>query len=138
MVKRLVLIALLTFGMAAALAAQGWGRWGFSGPRVPAAEKTTVTGNLTIARGSPALISGDVTYLIPGLLRYAGFIDSLKDGVPVKIEGFAAASPRDSGVKFLRPEKLTVGGKDYDLSHPALPEPAPMWPRGRMPRGGRH
>ena len=80
------------------------------------AEKVTVSGNLTIANGMIALKSGDITYLTRGLGRYVGFIDGIKDGAAVSVEGLSFSPPDKSDVKFLRIEKLTIGGKDYDLA----------------------
>jgi hypothetical protein len=132
--KKIALIGLLTFGIAAGAFAGGWDHcgWGFPGSERPGGEKVSVTGNLGIVGGALAVKSGDITYLVPGLLRYAGFIESLKDGAQVKIEGSAFARPDDAGLKYLLAEKLTLGGKDYDLSRPALTRNAPAWPM--MPR----
>jgi len=82
------------------------------------AEKLTVTGNLTIAQGMIAVKSGETTYIVPGLIRYAGFIDSLKDGAQVTLEGSAANRQEDSKTKILLASKMTIAGKEYDLSMP--------------------
>jgi hypothetical protein len=126
MMKRKVLFVFLALGIAGLAAAQGWGRgmWGWPGAAV-AAEAATVSGNLTIAQGSPAVKSGDTTYLIPGLFRYVGFIDGLKDGARVSLEGEAFTTTQDPKVKILRANKLTIGAKDYDLARPPVSVPAP-------------
>ncbi|MDR0583750.1 MAG: hypothetical protein LBG57_05290 [Treponema sp.] len=134
--KRFMLFALLALSFAAAVSAQGRDRWGrgFPEPQPLPAEQVTVTGNLTIVQGSLAVKSGDSTYLIPGLLRYTGFIDSLKDGAQVRLEGAATSTLQDAKIKVLRVSKLTIGGKDYDLARPqsaasAQPGPGgPVWP----------
>ena len=106
------------------VSAQGKGRQGrtpgMSPPSLPAAETVTVTGSLIVANGSPALKSGDVTYIVGGISRLSGFIDGLKEGAQVTIEGRAITSPRDKTLKFLRPVKLTLNGKTYDMA-PLLP-----------------
>ena len=118
----------MLLGLAVVISAQGWGR-GNMGPRGPggdpgnrqgrpAPEAVTVSGTLIVANGFPALKSGDVTYLIGGVNRLSGFIDGFKEGAQVTFEGSAITSPRDSNLKFLRPSKLTMNGKDYDLSRP--------------------
>ena len=84
-------------------------------------ERVTVTGELTLVRGSIAVKSGDVTYLTVGLSRYINFIDSLKDGAAVTINGSAFSVPRSQNTKFLYVSKLTVGGKDYDLGMFQMP-----------------
>jgi lipopolysaccharide export system protein LptA len=121
--KRIVLCAMLAFSVAALAAAQGWDRrdrrdWGGPGVQPPPAEQVTVTGNLAIVQGSVAVKSGDITYFVPGLLRYAGFIDSLKDGAQVRLEGAAVSVSQDAKLKKLWVNKLNIGGKDYDLSRP--------------------
>jgi hypothetical protein len=125
---------LLAFSVVALSSAQGRDRRdgrNFPRPQQLPTEQVTVTGNLTIVQGSPAVKNGDLSYLVPGLLRYAGFIDSLKDGAPVTLEGAAITHPRDAAIKVLRVSKLTVGGKDYDLARPAVPATQPMMPRPR-------
>lgn len=138
--KRFVLFTLLALSLVAVVSAQGRDRWGRGGPgpQPLPAEQVTVTGNLTIVQGSLAVKSGDITYFVPGLLRYAGFIDSLKDGAQVKLEGAAISTPQDAKIKVLRVGKLTIGGKDYDLAPPQPAAPiqpgsgGPAWPMMRM------
>jgi hypothetical protein len=138
--KRFLMSTLLAFGIAGLAAAQNWGGRGFWGiGQMPVAESVTVSGSLTIVQGAPAVKSGDITYLLPGLMRYAGFIDSLKDGAQVKLEGAAITSPQDAKTKILRVSKLGIGGKDYDLARPQPPANAqPMMPGRQMtPMQGR-
>ena len=134
--KRKVLFVLLAFGLVVMASAQGWGRQGRTpgknSPNLPAAETVTVSGSLIVANGSPALKSGDVTYIVGGINRLAGFVDGLKEGAQVTIEGRAFTSPRDNTLKFLRPVKLTLNGKDYDMT-PLLPPAAAL--RQFAPRG---
>ena len=113
--KRKALLILLALGLAVMASAQGMGR-GQATPRMPAAEAVTVSGTLIVAHGSPALKSGDVTYMVGGLNRLTGFVDGLKEGAQVTIEGQAFTSPRDNTLKFLRPTKLTFAGKTYDMA----------------------
>jgi hypothetical protein len=140
-VKKNVLVVLLAFSIAALASARGEDGWGWGGPsQQPAAEQVTVSGALTIVQGSLAVKSGDTTYLVSGLRRYVGFIDSLKDGAQVKLEGSAVTSPQDAKIKMLRVSKLTIGGKDYDLARPQPQVPAqpmPGWPMMRMQQHNR-
>ena len=123
--KRKALLILLIFGLAAATWAQGWGRgWNQDGrnqpnrPQRPATEAVTVSGSLILAHGMPAVKSGDITYLVGRITRLTGFIDGLKEGVQVTVDGHAIASAQDSNLKYLHPTKLTLGGKSYDLTPP--------------------
>jgi lipopolysaccharide export system protein LptA len=129
-VKRIVLCALLALSAAALASAQGrdWRGRSFPGVQPAPAEQVTVTGNLTITQGALAVKSGDITYFVPGLLRYAGFIDSLKDGAQVRLEGASVAVSQDAKTKKLWVSKLTVGGKDYDLARPQPDQPAAPFP----------
>jgi hypothetical protein len=135
--KRNVLCVLLALGAVTLASAQGRdrGRMGYPGMGQPvAAEKVTVTGNLTIAQGMLAVKGNDITYLASGLQRFVGFIDSLKDGAQVTLEGYAMATPNDAKTKFLRTSKLTINGKDYELAPPVdATTPMMRFP----PQGGR-
>jgi len=126
-VKRKILLILLATGLAATVFAQGWGN-GRRHPQTPnpqprnwqrpVAEKVTVTGTLIVARGLPALKSGDVTYVVGGIHRLTGFVDGLKEGAQVTVEGLALSRLKDNSIKFLRPAKLTLNGKTYDMGVP--------------------
>ncbi|MFH2115440.1 MAG: hypothetical protein ABIJ86_13125, partial [Spirochaetota bacterium] len=50
---------------------------------------------------------------IPGMLY--GYLDTLKDGAAVKLEGYAVSVPLAVDTFVLQVTKLNVGGKDYDL-----------------------
>jgi len=119
--KRKVLFILLIAGLVAMTWAQDSGRGNSSGgSRRPARETVTVSGSLIVSHGLPAVKSGDETYFVGGINRLTGFVDGLKEGAQVTIEGRSFTSPRDSNLKFLRPAKLTLNGKDYDMT-PLIP-----------------
>ena len=105
-----------------------------------APEPITVSGSMIVARGGPALKSGDVTYYVGGISRLIGFIDGLREGAQVSVEGVAVAVPRNEDVKLLRASKLIVGGKTYDLAPQGEGRNfghmmGPMLMRGMGPRG---
>ena len=81
-------------------------------------EAVTVSGNLIVAQGSPAIKSGEVTYIIGGINRLTGFVDGLREGAQVTIEGSAMSRQNDDNVKFLRPATLTLGGRTYEMAVP--------------------
>jgi hypothetical protein len=122
--KRIVLFGLLALCTAGFVSAQmgpgGMGRRGhFPAPQfsqIPAAEQVMVSGNLSIVHGRIALASGDTTYYAGDIGRFAGFIDGLKEGARVSLEGAAYQLPNDPKAKILQVSKLTLNGKDYDLS----------------------
>ena len=98
-----------------------------------ATETVTVSGALSIAYGRPALESGEVTYIIAGLNRLAGFVDGLKEGAQITIEGAAISMQKESQIKFLRPVKLTLNGKTYDMALPRNELQNFIPPRSRQP-----
>ena len=71
-------------------------------------EKITVEGTLQLQNGTIAVKSGETIYNVPMLHRYAGFIEGIKDGNRVSIEGYASKT-------HLRPTKVTISGKSYDF-----------------------
>ena len=153
MKKRIFLFLLLILGIITIVSAQNrplprdWRPNAPSpAPRVNR-EEVKVSGELTIVQGFLAVKSGDVTYLAMGLQRYIGFIDSLKDGARVTLEGYAFNRPQNEKTKLLLISKLTIGGKDYDLGRQWMkqpqqlqnprqvlpPQPAPRQPAPRQP-----
>ena len=109
--KNKILVTLFIFGLAASIFAHGR-------DRLPHGEKVSVTGSLTVAHGMPALQSGDNTYLLGGLRRLIGFVEGLKEGAQVTVEGYAIPIPRDSRLKVLSSSQMILNGKTYDLSVP--------------------
>ena len=157
--KRTILFFLITMTAAGLIFAQagnsqGENRRGRNLPQPIPAENVTVTGNLTIAQGMIAVKSNDITYLLPGLNRFVGFIDSLKDGAQVKFEGTARSRDPDSKIKMVFLSKLTIGGKEYDfgqarpqkrrpgdITHYQMPQGRDsqgQGPQGQGPRGRGH
>jgi len=132
--KRTILFFSLVFCAATLVLAQGNNRWGpghFPGgprphawrqdfprnqPPRPSPESATVSGNLTIAQGMIAIVSGGTTWLVRGLNRYVGFIDGLKEGAEVTLEGYAIPASRDKNIKLLQAQKMTLNGKEYELA----------------------
>jgi hypothetical protein len=79
-----------------------------------APEKTTVSGKLSLLNGRIALQSGSITYYVSGLSRLIGFVDGLKEGAQVSLEGYAVKAQEENSMLF-RSIKLSLNGKDYDL-----------------------
>ena len=134
--KKKVLFVLFIIGIAVIASAQGWGP-GANRPRIPPAETVTVSGSMILAHGMPALKSGDVTYIVGGISRLAGFIEGLKEGAQVTIEGSAMTNPRNGNVKFLMPTKLSLGGRSYDLAPAEMNTDSPrpgFWQQPPSPR----
>lgn len=104
--KKIVLFVLLTAAAAGILFAQT------SAP-APAA---TIRGTLGLSSGRIAIKSGGLTYYVRGLERFIGFIDGLKDGAQVSLEGYASVpSVEGQTERLFYPVKLTLNGKDYEV-----------------------
>jgi hypothetical protein len=104
--KKLVLLAIIAFLTAGAVFAQRAEKTRRHPP-----EAITVEGTLQLQNGMIAVAGGESVYFVPILFRYAGFIEGIKEGNSVSIEGFAFKN-------FLLPVKLAVGGKSYDFPAP--------------------
>ena len=118
--KQKILFLLFIAGLAAMVSAQDGSRRERaqaerSTSRSRASETVTISGTMVVANGMPALKSGDDTYLVGGVSRLIGFVDGLKEGAQVTVEGTVTAIPGRNSLKYLRGSKLTLGGKSYDL-----------------------
>jgi hypothetical protein len=76
----------------------------------PWGQTVTVEGTLQLQNGQIALVSGNTNYFVPMLTRYAGFVDGLREGARVSVQGYAG------GYNVLMPTAFTVNGKSYDVS----------------------
>ncbi len=90
-----------------------------------AAVSVKVEGKLALVNGMIAIVAKGTTYYVGGLQHLVGFVDGLKEGAAVKVEGYAQQLPMAPEYSHLRITKLTFNGKDYDLSQ-------------AMGRGGMH
>jgi hypothetical protein len=82
---------------------------------LPASEIVSVSGNLQFVEGMIAVVSDGKTYYVSGIQRLSGFVDGLKEGAAVRLEGSATAVPLNADARFLRVTKLTFNGKTYDF-----------------------
>jgi len=71
-------------------------------------DPVTVEGTLKLERGFVAVESGDTVYFVPMLNRYIGFINDLREGTRVSIEGREFRNT-------IHPTKVTIGGRTYDF-----------------------
>mgnify|MGYP005846432069 CR=1 FL=1 len=113
--KKIAVVLVIALAGAGVLVAQAapWGAPGYSQPQV---QTVKVDGKLALINGIIGLKSGSKTYYTPMLGRLSGFVEGIKEGALVKLEGYEypiAAAPEYA---TLIVTKLTVGGKDYDFS----------------------
>ncbi|MDR3130020.1 MAG: hypothetical protein LBU18_00560 [Treponema sp.] len=77
-------------------------------------EAVAVTGSLELIDGNIALRQDSVTYYVAGLDRLTGFIEGLKEGAEVSLEGTALKLPGEGERRILLPAKLVINGKAYE------------------------
>jgi hypothetical protein len=107
----------------------GYGHRSYSGPGpgrcredpgTDIREIVAVAGNLELIDGRIALRQDGTVYYIIGLNRFLGFIDGLKEGAAVTLEGAAWTLPGDGERRVLLASKLGLNGKTYDNLAPAF------------------
>ncbi|GHU30769.1 hypothetical protein FACS1894172_04560 [Spirochaetia bacterium] len=103
--KKFVLVLVIALSVTGMVSAQNRGNgWGYS-------ETVTVTGTLQLQNGTTAVANGNTVYYVPALERYIGFIDGLKEGAQISIDGYTLGN-RNS----LQPVKVVLNGKTYDFT----------------------
>jgi len=85
------------------------------------APTTTIQGTLGLKNGRISVVNGNITYYVRGLERFVGFIDGLKEGSQVSLDGYASV-PRVEGQKdrLFYPVTLTLNGKTYEVGFPVV------------------
>lgn len=83
-------------------------------------EKLTLEGSLELINGNVAIKKDDKTYYVMIPNRLYGFVDGLKEGALVKVEGYSheIAGLKDSYA--VRVETLTINGRTIDLGTPLV------------------
>jgi hypothetical protein len=95
--------------------------WAGKEPRTPPAEQT-LQGTLTLKDGMLALRGDAAIYYMPGIRRFVGFIDGLKDGARVTVKGYVINT--DHG-DILHPYELNLSGKTYEVGRKWVEPAAP-------------
>jgi hypothetical protein len=107
MKKRLVLV-IMVLAAAGMVSARTWGHG--RGPNWNnSAQPLTVTGILGLQNGVIVIANEQSVYYAPALGRYIGFIEELKEGAQVTVDGYAYGNR-------LQVVQLTVKGKSYDFA----------------------
>jgi len=115
--KRILIIVAAGLIAAGSLSAQAFGPASAPASQTQNVQTVKVEGKLALVNGMIAVQSGGKTYYVGSLNRLIGFIDGLKEGASVKLEGYAFALPGAPEYLYLRVTKLSFNGKDYDLSN---------------------
>jgi len=108
--KKLVLLTVIAFLAIGAASAQGWGRgggWGMVPQIQPQA--ISVTGTLQLRNGVIAVVSDNNTYYVPVLTQYVGFIEGLREGAQISMDGYMSGN-------YFQPNKVTINGRNYDFT----------------------
>ncbi len=134
MKKALVAIA-IAFLLVGAAAAQPFGQWnqprgymqgnvpmqmpyGYRGQlptTLPALESVKLEGTLELVDARVAIKKDDKTYFVMIPSRLFGFIDGLKEGASVKIDGYSRAFPYAENSYVVHVNTLELNGKTIDL-----------------------
>lgn len=115
MKKKLVLVLVAAVAVASVASAQG-APWRSYPNTTTQAQLVKVDGKLALINGVIGVTSGGKTYYTPMLSRLVGFINGLSEGASVKLEGYEYPLALAPGYSTLAVTKLTLNGKDYDLS----------------------
>jgi len=80
------------------------------------APTTTIRGTLGLSGGRISVVSGNITYYVNGLSRFIGFIDGLKEGAQVSLDGYATAPTVEGQTyRLFYPVTLALNGKNYEV-----------------------
>jgi hypothetical protein len=91
-----------------------------------------ISGKLAWANGRIALLNEGTTYYVSGVRQLVGFVDGIKEGATVRLEGYAANIPAVPDYKFFRTTKMTINDKDYEFAND-MGRAHPMGNWGDMP-----
>jgi len=120
--KKTALLTALVLAVVVSVSAQGFGpgmgaqMYQGTVPATSTQQLVKIEGKLTLVQGHPAVVTKTDTYFIRLPAYLYGFIGDLKDGAQVKLEGYTQAVPFAQNTWFFQVTKLTVAGKDYDLT----------------------
>ncbi len=146
-----VAIAFLLVGAASAQPRMGLGNvpaygqgYGFQAPALTVAlEKISLEGTLELVDTRVAIKKDSKTYFVMIPNRLYGFVDGLKEGANVKIEGYSHEIPGLKDTYAVRVNTLTLDGRTIDLAYfagSASPMGGRMmggsWMGGKGSRGG--
>jgi hypothetical protein len=117
--KKMLLFCVCALFAATTLCAGPRGRGGFSPQfNVPREQNETVsvTGTLAVANGRIALQADQKTYYIIGIQQLVGFVPGLTEGAKATLDGTVSSLPQAKNNYILQVSKLTLDGKEYDIS----------------------
>ena len=106
--KRLVIFMFIAVLIIGTVSAQNRNNRPDANNRQREVTPVSIDGNLKLERGIVAVQSGDSVYLVPLLNRYINFINDLKEGAKVSVEGNVFR-------RVIMPNKVTIEGKSYDF-----------------------
>ena len=113
--KRLA-IAVMALVAAAGIAAAQTSGTKAADAQAAAQATVKIEGKLALINGEIGVQVKDKTYYLEMPMYLFGFIDGLKEGAQVKLEGYEYSDNRTPGYSYLGVTKLSFNGKDYDLS----------------------
>jgi hypothetical protein len=109
--KKIALIVMMV-----ALACGGMFAQSATQPAAPALTTVQASGTLAWINGRIAIKDGGKTYYVEGIQRVLGFVDGLKEGSSVKVDGYPIADTAAPEYIFLHLTKITFNGKEYAIA----------------------
>ena len=128
MKKKIAILLVTGLVFAGTLSAQTMNRQ--PQPQVQPQEISTISGKLALVNGAIAVQNGNQTYYVHGFQHLIGFIDGLKEGATVTLEGYGFPIPEAPEYQHFFSTKLTFNGKTYELKAPH--NRGGMMPHGNM------
>jgi len=105
--KKLCLVFVIVCLIAGTAFAQTRGNgWGTA---VQPNQAVSIAGTLQLQNGVIAVVSGSTTYLVPTLTQYIGFIEGLREGAQISIDGYFYGN-------YVQPTRVVISGKSYDFT----------------------
>jgi hypothetical protein len=90
--------------------------WAQPAPPTPvSSEIRSLTGSLEVVQGRIGIRTDGTSYILSGISQLVGFVDDLKEGAAVTVEGFSAAPPMYDGIQVFRVVRLTIGESVYEI-----------------------
>jgi hypothetical protein len=112
--KRITLCVMVLLAVAGIAAAQT------AGTKAAATQTQTIVkieGKLALINGAIGVQVKEKSYYLAMPQYLFGFIDGLKEGAQVKLEGYEYSNARTPEYVQFRVTKLSFNGKDYDLTN---------------------
>ncbi|GHU39540.1 hypothetical protein FACS1894190_04690 [Spirochaetia bacterium] len=80
-------------------------------------EPVQISGKLAWTNGRIAVLADNTTYYVSGIGKLVGFVDGIKEGAAVSLQGYERKIKAVPDYKYFHATKVTVNGKDYEFDN---------------------